>query len=78
MFLNRRLPPTTYLKDIPSYVRGTEDFLTRLSDFRHIPKESLLVTLDVKPYTPTFLTMKVLKLSEKVMRNTHLKQYQQK
>ena len=36
------------VRDIPSYVRDTKDFLTKLNDIRHIPKESLLVTLDVK------------------------------
>ena len=36
------------VKDIPSYVRDTKDFLRKLNDIRHIPKESLLVTLDIK------------------------------
>ena len=36
------------VKDMPSYVRDTKDFLTKQNDIRHIPKESLLVTLDVK------------------------------
>ena len=66
------------VKDIPSYARDTKAFLTKLNDIRHIPKESLLVILDVNPYIPTFLTVKVLKLSEKLMTNTRLNQYQQK
>ena len=36
------------VKDIPSYVRDTKDFPSKLNHVRHIPKESLLVTLDVK------------------------------
>ena len=36
------------VKDIPSYVRDN-DFLTKLNNVRDIPKEILLVTLDVKP-----------------------------
>ena len=36
------------VKNIPSYVRETKDFLTKLNDVRRIPKESLLVTLDLK------------------------------
>ena len=32
---------------IPSYVRDTKTFLTKLN-IRNMPKESLLVTLDVK------------------------------
>ena len=40
---------TTYIrKDIPSYLRDTNIFLTTLNHVSHIPKESLLVTLDVK------------------------------
>ena len=36
------------VKDIPPYVRDTKDFPTKLNHVRHMPKESLLVTLDVK------------------------------
>ena len=36
------------VKYIPSSVQDTKDFLTKLNDIRHIPKESFLVTLDVK------------------------------
>ena len=35
------------IKDIPSYVRDANDFMTKLNHVRHILKESLLVTLDV-------------------------------
>ena len=31
-----------------SYVRGTKDLLTKLNHVRHIPKESLLVTRNIK------------------------------
>ena len=58
------------VKDIPSYVRDTKDFLIKLNDVRHIPKESLLVTLDVQSLYTNIL--KVLKLSENFKRNTHL------
>ena len=36
------------VKDIPSYVRDTKFFLIKLNYVKHIPKESLLVTLDVR------------------------------
>ena len=36
------------VKNIPSYVRDTKDFLTKLDDVTHILKEILLVTLDFK------------------------------
>ena len=36
------------VKDMPSYVRYTKDFMTKLNDVRHTSKESLLVTFDFK------------------------------
>ena len=36
------------VKDIPSYVQDTKDFLTKLNYIRHIPKETLLVALNIK------------------------------
>ena len=36
------------VKEIPSYVKDTQDFLKKLEKVRDIPLESLLVTLDVK------------------------------
>ena len=36
------------LQKIPSYVKGTQDFLKKLEKVKDIPQESLLVTLDVK------------------------------
>ena len=36
------------VKKIPSYVKGTQDFLKKLEKVKDIPQESLLVTLDVK------------------------------
>ena len=63
------------VKDIPSYVRDTKDFLTKLNHVRHKLKEILLVTLDVKSLYTNIPTMKVLKLLEKLMTNTYLKQY---
>ena len=35
------------LKDMSSYVRDTKDFLTKLNHVRCLPKQSLLVTLNV-------------------------------
>ena len=36
------------VKEIPSYVKDTKDFLKKLEKLKDIPQESLLVTLDVK------------------------------
>ena len=36
------------VKEIPSYVKDTQDFLKKLEKVKDIPQESLLVTLDVK------------------------------
>ena len=36
------------VKEIPSYVKGTQDFLEKLEKVKHVPQESLLITLDVK------------------------------
>ena len=36
------------VKEIPSYVKDTQDFLKKLEKVKDIPLESLLVTLDVK------------------------------
>ena len=36
------------VKEIPSYVKDTQDFLKKLKKVKDIPQESLLVTLDVK------------------------------
>ena len=36
------------VKEIPSYVKDTQDFLKKLEKVKHIPQESLLVTFDVK------------------------------
>ena len=35
------------VKEIPSYVKYTQDFLKKLKKLKDIPRESLLVTLDV-------------------------------
>ena len=64
------------VKDVPCYFQDTKYFLAKLNRIRHIPKEVYLWHLTSNLYTPTFLTMKVLKLSEKPMTNTHLKKYQ--
>ena len=45
-YVNYHLQPI--VKDIPSYVRDTKDFITKLNHVGDIPKESLLVTLDGK------------------------------
>ena len=37
------------IKNIPSYVRDTTDFLQKLDKVKNIPNDCLLVTLDVKP-----------------------------
>ena len=40
------------VKEIPLYVKDTQDFLKKLEKVKDIPQESLLVTLDIKlPYT---------------------------
>ena len=36
------------VKEIPSYVKDTQDFLKKLEKVKDIPQDSLLVTLDVK------------------------------
>ena len=36
------------VKNIPSYVRGSTDFLQKLDKVKNIPNDFLLVTLDVK------------------------------
>ena len=36
------------VKNIPSYVRDTTDFLQKLDKVKHVPNDCLLVTLDVK------------------------------
>ena len=36
------------VKEIPSYVKDTQDFLKKLEKVKDIPQESLQVTLDVK------------------------------
>ena len=36
------------VKEIWSYVKDTEDFIQNLKQIEKVPKESLLVTLDVK------------------------------
>ena len=36
------------VKEIPSYVKDTQDFLKKLEKVKEIPLESLLLTLDVK------------------------------
>ena len=40
------------VKEIPLYVKGTQDFLKKLEKVKGIPQESLLVTLDVKSLYP--------------------------
>ena len=45
---------------IPSYVRDTKTFLTKLN-IRNMPKESLLVTLDVKSLYTNILNNKCIK-----------------
>ena len=42
------------VKEIPSYVKDTQDFLKKLEKVKDIPLESLLVTLDVNHYIQTF------------------------
>lgn len=37
------------VKETPSYVKGTQDFLKKVEKLKEIPEESLLVTLDKKP-----------------------------
>ena len=36
------------VKEIWSYVKDTEDFIQNLKQIEKVPKESLLITLDVK------------------------------
>ena len=45
-YVNFHLQPI--VKNIPSYVRDTTDFLQSLDRLKHIPNDCLLVTLDVK------------------------------
>ena len=45
-YVNYHLQPI--VKEIPSYVKDTQDFLKKLEKVNDIPQESLLVTLDVK------------------------------
>ena len=48
-YVDYHLQPT--VKEIPSYVKGTQDFLKKIEKVKYIPQERLLVTLDVKsPY----------------------------
>ena len=50
--VNYHLQPI--VKEIPSYVKDTQDFLKKLAKVKDIPQESLLVTLDAKSlYTNT-------------------------
>ena len=54
------------VKEIPSYVKNTQDFLKRLEKVKDIPEESLLVTLDVKSlckYIPNNEGIKLVKKS---------------
>ena len=36
------------VKEIPSYIKHTTDFLNKLQKIKHLPTETLLVTLDVR------------------------------
>ncbi len=45
-FVDHFLNPTTF--DLPAYVKDTTDFINKLSTLGDIPKDSLLVTLDVE------------------------------
>ena len=54
------------VKEIPSYIKNTQDFLKKLEKVKDIPQESLLVTLDIKSlYTniPNNKGIKVVKES---------------
>ena len=45
-YVDNHLQPI--VKEIPSYAKDTQDFLKKLEKVEVIPKESLLVTVDVK------------------------------
>ena len=47
------------VKNIPSYVRDTTDFLQKLDKVKSIPNDCLLVTVDVNHCTQTYQIMKV-------------------
>ena len=42
------------VKEIPSYVRDTNDFIQKFNQIEEIPEDSLLVTLDGNLYIPIF------------------------
>ena len=43
-FLDSHLPPL--VREIPSYIQDTSDFLSKLENIRNIPDQALLVTID--------------------------------
>ena len=45
-FVDYHLAPL--VKDIPSYIKDTTDFLNKLQQIKHLPPDTLLVTLDVR------------------------------
>ena len=55
------------LANIPSYIKDTTDFLNKLSRFNNLPDNTILVTLDVTAYIPTFLIMTVLVLAKNML-----------
>ena len=63
-FVDRELQPL--LANIPSYIKDTTDFLSKLSGFDNIPDNTILVTLVSQLYIPAFLIMTVLELAKDI------------
>ena len=55
-FIDYHLAPL--VKEIPTYIKDTTDFLYKLQKIKQLPPQTLLVTLMFDLYTPTFLTMR--------------------
>ena len=72
-YVNYQLQPI--VKEIPSYVKDTQDFLKKLEKLKDIPQESLLATVDVKSLNTNIPNNEGIKSP---MRNTKKKRYLQK
>ena len=65
----------TLVKEIPSYIKDTKDFVKRINNFK-VPENSFLVTMEVKAlqlYVQTYQTKNVLLLSNKNTTTTQRK-----
>ena len=66
------------VKEIPSYVKDTQDFLKKLEKVKDIPQESLLVTLDAKSLYTNIPNNEGIKAVKESYEKTKRKRYLQK